>query len=143
MNTVLRMKLVKYICMIWLAGFSFQIEAQQKSVSMKVVKAEKGIEILFQVNKGFGIQKKGPHQITIYSGEKIEKTAKSQNILHDMKQVQFSGKLSKEDKDYFSSVEPVVIPVNTSKPLTIKAKIFFCSFESSFCSMEVIQKVVK
>lgn len=128
----------------------YSVAFKEKSVSMKAADLGKTIEIRFDIKPGFGIQKMGPHNISVFEitggyeknkspGDIITKNGKK---ILELKQVKLSGTTAKEDNEYFSAVQPYAIPMQSAKTLGIKAQIYYCSFKDSFCSMEVVQTIL-
>lgn len=124
----------------------------EKAVLMQVSQNNKNVELSFSVKKGFGLQKHGPHKITVYSldsgYQNKRQSMKPRAILKkygkklkEYKNYKFSGKAAKEDKDYFSAVNKVEIPAHSATPLAVEAKLYYCSFLNGFCSVEILRYI--
>ncbi|MDH5720707.1 MAG: hypothetical protein OEZ13_08855 [Spirochaetia bacterium] len=108
------------------------------------------VTLYFKVEKGYGVQKDGPHQIEIYklSPEHVKENKVSEKIkkygalIQAMEKIK--GKISSEDSDYFESVDPVEIKNEKLKngQYAFKAIIYYCSFADKFCSAQRIEKLI-
>ena len=123
------------------------------ALRMKASDDGENVAIEFLISEGYGIQREGEHEITIYSlktGHHSENDIKTKiaqygkEIAH-ISPVKFSGTSAKEDKDYFSSVLPIYLKKakGQKEALAIKAKIFYCSFDQGFCSMQIFRQMVR
>jgi hypothetical protein len=86
--------------------------------------------IALSIEKGYGVQKDGKHELTITSvaSGKTIKVIKT-----------FKGATAKEDAKYFSQLKAIELP-SESGPLRITGRIFYCSFEQKFCSVQRVNK---
>ena len=131
------------------AGFGFSTGV----VKLHTEQNKKKVTLVYSLKNGYGIQKDGPHEISIYKISKKKFSSKSgaKGIVQDgklvkkLKPVKFSGWTAKADKDYFSKVKPVYISVRAKKSevYAVTSKIYYCSFSDKFCSVEVIEKILK
>lgn len=125
--------------------------AEAEAVSMKAHKSGKVIEIEFNIKKGYGIQKKGPHELAVFSLKKNfsakENLGKSfetgGKLVIEIKPVKFTGNTSHEDEDYFSNVNTVTAPVSVDGKTGIRARVFYCSFKDFFCSVQNLNAVIE
>lgn len=86
--------------------------------------------IAFSLQKGYGVQRDGKHELVISSaatGQTI-KAIKS-----------FKGAVATEDKKYFSRLEAQELPEVKGK-IRITGRIFYCSFEQKFCSVQKVDQ---
>lgn len=86
--------------------------------------------IAFSLQRGYGVQRDGKHELVISSvstGQTI-KAIKS-----------FKGAVATEDKKYFSRLEAMELPEVKGK-IRITGRIFYCSFEQKFCSVQKIDQ---
>ncbi|HNA80327.1 MAG TPA: hypothetical protein PKY99_12775 [Turneriella sp.] len=88
--------------------------------------------VAFSVQKGYGVQRDGKHELvfTAVSTGKVLKTVKG-----------FKGAIATEDKKYFSRLEPVGLPAVTGK-VRVTGRIFYCSFEQKFCSVQRVEEEI-
>ncbi|MDH4199532.1 MAG: hypothetical protein OEV66_04045 [Spirochaetia bacterium] len=127
----------------------FAFGQTSKAVSVIVKEAKNNLELNFEVKNGYGVQKHGPHEITVYSLDKNytksdspEKTIKNHGkIIYQVKKLKLTGTDASQDRDYLSRVQAVILPVAAAGPIAVKAKIYYCSFADSFCSLEVIHYI--
>lgn len=121
------------------------------AVSMETTSSGDNIQINFQVNPGFGIQKDGPHEIAVYSlasghekagdvGEKIKLYGKKEGEINP---AVFAGIEAKQDPEYFSIVNPLAIERPQGSPVAVRARIYFCSFHDNFCSVQVLDRLIQ
>lgn len=102
----------------------------------------------FAIQDGYGVQKDGPHKIILYrlrSGHTSEKdmAKKIKKYGKKIKTIQsFTGITAREDKKYFSSVNPVTFTTGAGE-YAIGARVFYCSFSDKFCSMQQVHAPVK
>jgi len=117
---------MRLVIALWAVAF-FSLHAFGAQV-VKLVR-EPGT-IAFSVQKGFGVQKDGKHELTLtaVATGKAVKTIKA-----------FDGKIAPEDKKYFSVLKPVELPEGTGK-VRITGRIFYCSFEQKFCSVQKVDE---
>jgi len=140
----------KIFIAIFLITSIFALGSQAKVVQLSVTENEKQISLQFSVNKGYGIQKEGPHEIAIYkldenhfkSTEISEKIAKYGKKLTTISPVKFSGVIASEDEHYYSNVLPINLTASKNSTLAIRARIFFCSFQDNFCSVETVHQII-
>lgn len=124
-----------------------------EAVSATAMKTDNGISVQYRVEKGYGIQKKGPHQITVFAlkqGHQLtasisEKINKYGTEVALKKEISFSGETAEQDKEYFSTVEPYKIEVKEAgaDAYAVKGRIFFCSFSDKFCSAQTVNAVAR
>lgn len=132
-------------------AFSFN----QNIISLQTIKRNGNIKILFMVQKGYGVQKDGPHKlrlIRLKKGHELEPdfdkkikiyALKSYNILSQEKSL--SGIVAKEDKDYFSRINSIQFASSEIKKdysYAIMGTLYYCSFADKFCSVQKIKKVL-
>ncbi len=88
--------------------------------------------VAFSLQKGYGVQRDGKHELvfTSVSTGKVIKTVKG-----------FKGQVASEDKKYFGRLEPVVLPATSGK-LRVTGRIFYCSFEQKFCSVQRVDEEI-
>ena len=85
--------------------------------------------IALAIEKGYGVQKDGKHELTITSASgKTLKVIKA-----------FKGSTAKEDAKYFSQINAIELPAG-SEPIHVSGRIFYCSFEQKFCSVQRVNK---
>jgi len=126
------------------------IGSNGKAVKMIAVSKKQAIEVELKLNPTFGIQKQGPHEITVYqlSKKHTKETDVKKAIagygkpVLEIKPQALTGVVSKIDADYFSSVDKFTVPVSATGDLAIKAKIFYCSFKDHFCSVDVLYTIL-
>jgi len=122
-----------------------------KAVSMKVVHQEKFLEIKLKIKNGFGIQKKGPHDISFYSlnsgyqgkNDPAKIINEHGKKIQEIKPLQLSGTTAKQDAEYFSEVNSFKVPFSAAGNTGIKLKIYYCSFGDSFCSVDALYSIIK
>ncbi|GEM_PF-2220939 len=134
--------------------FLFPQTLDNDVISVQSIRRDGNIKLLFKVDKGYGIQKDGPHRIIIYKLKKdhsaepnFEKKVRIYG--YDAKSLvdgnkPFTGVTTKEDKDYFSRVDSVSYTnptIQKDTPFAIAGKIYYCSFSNKFCSVHTIKKV--
>lgn len=87
--------------------------------------------IAFSLQKGYGVQKEAKNELTFTGpdGKQIKKITA------------FSGATASEDKKYFSRLSPIQIPKTTGK-VRVTGRIFYCSFEQKFCSVQKIDEEI-
>lgn len=86
--------------------------------------------LAFSLQKGYGVQRDGKHELVVSSvatGEVI-KSIRS-----------FKGVVAAEDKKYFSRLEAADLPEVKGK-IRVTGRIFYCSFEQKFCSVQKIDQ---
>ncbi|GAB4436931.1 MAG: hypothetical protein OHK0011_19990 [Turneriella sp.] len=88
--------------------------------------------VAFSVQKGYGVQRDGKHELVFTSvvTGKVVKTVKS-----------FKGNVAAEDKKYFDRLEPVALPAVSGK-VRVTGRIFYCSFEQKFCSVQRVDEEI-
>ncbi|AFM11406.1 hypothetical protein [Turneriella parva] len=86
--------------------------------------------IALSIEKGYGVQKDGKHELTISSVT----TGKTLKVVKA-----FKGATAKEDAKYFSQLKGIELPAE-SGPIRITGRIFYCSFEQKFCSVQRVNK---
>lgn len=86
--------------------------------------------IVFSLQKGFGVQRDGKHEI-VFTSVSSGKIIKRINA--------FKGHIASEDKKYFSRLDAIEIPQNAGK-LKATGRIFYCSFEQKYCSVQKINE---
>ena len=131
-------------------GTIYGLGSNGKAVTMKAINKGNQIEVELSTNKGFGIQKKGPHEITVYSLDKnhgkehdvAKAISEYGKKIHEIKPLRFTGINASQDEEYFSSVNNLQIPVAVNSDIAIKAKIYYCSFVDSFCSVDVLYTII-
>ncbi|MFZ5631023.1 MAG: hypothetical protein ACOY5B_17950 [Spirochaetota bacterium] len=86
--------------------------------------------VAFSLQKGYGVQRDGKHELVFTSvvTGKVVKTVKA-----------FKGSIATEDKKYFSRLEPVTLPAVSGK-VRVTGRIFYCSFEQKFCSVQRVDE---
>ncbi len=120
------------------------------AVSLETALAGDKIQVSLFVNPGFGIQKDGPHEIIIYTfdpahtkaaslSEKIKLYGLKREVLSP---AVFTGKEAKEDAEYFSAVNPVLLEKPAASPVAVRARIYYCSFLDNFCSVQVLDRMI-
>ncbi len=134
--------------------FLFPQTLGNEVISLQSIRKDGNIKLLFMVDKGYGIQKEGPHKITIYrlkndhaTEPNFEKKIKiygydAKSLVDENKP--FAGVTTKEDKDYFSRVDSISYTnatIQKDTPFAIAGKIYYCSFSDKFCSVQSIKKV--
>lgn len=88
--------------------------------------------VAFSLQKGYGVQRDGKHELvfTSVATGKIVKTVKA-----------FSGSVAAEDKKYFGRLDPIALPAKSGK-LRVTGRIFYCSFEQKFCSVQRVDEEI-
>lgn len=86
--------------------------------------------IALSLQKGYGIQKDGKHELTFTSVA----TGKAVKTLRN-----FTGTTASEDKKYFSRLNAVEIPASAGK-VRVSGRIFYCSFDQKFCSVQKVDE---
>jgi hypothetical protein len=150
---ILNIKKIKFLTgWFFLTGIAglFALGSSGKAVAMTAQKQGKFIEIEMKINKGFGVQKKGPHEIAVYSLKKnytkesdlAKAMSEYGKKVHEVKPLKLSGETAQKDEEYFSAIHKFQIPVVTGGDIGIKAKIYYCSFGDGFCSVDVIYTIL-
>jgi len=88
--------------------------------------------IAFSLQKGFGVQRDGKHEI-VFTSVSSGKIIKKINA--------FKGHIASEDKKYFNRLNTIEIPQNAGK-LKATGRIFYCSFEQKYCSVQKINEEI-
>jgi hypothetical protein len=86
--------------------------------------------IALAIEKGYGVQKDGKHELTFTSVA----TGKTLKVIKT-----FKGSTAKEDAKYFSQINAIDLSAN-SGPVHVSGRIFYCSFEQKFCSVQRVNK---
>jgi hypothetical protein len=88
--------------------------------------------VAFSVQKGYGVQRDGKHELvfTSVATGKVLKTVKG-----------FQGNIAAEDKKYFDRLDPVTLPAVKGK-IRVTGRIFYCSFEQKFCSVQRVDEEI-
>jgi hypothetical protein len=86
--------------------------------------------VAFSLQNGYGVQKNGKHQLIITDA----KTGRAVSTIRS-----FKGKTAAADGKYFDRLDAIQIPVNSGK-LHISGRIFYCSFEEKFCSVQRVDE---
>lgn len=88
--------------------------------------------VAFSLQKGYGVQKDGKHELvfTSVATGKVVKTVKG-----------FKGSIATEDKKYFGRLEPIALPTVSGK-VRVTGRIFYCSFEQKFCSVQRVDEEI-
>jgi hypothetical protein len=88
--------------------------------------------VAFSVQKGYGVQRDGKHELvfTSVATGKLVKTVKG-----------FKGNIAAEDKKYFNRLDPVTLPGVNGK-VRVTGRIFYCSFEQKFCSVQRVDEEI-
>ncbi len=86
--------------------------------------------VAMAVERGYGIQKDGKHELTFTSVA----TGKTLKVVKS-----FKGTTAKEDAHYFNQVNAIELPGNSGK-VRVSGRIFYCSFEQKFCSVQRVDK---
>ncbi|MDH4263817.1 MAG: hypothetical protein OEV78_12310 [Spirochaetia bacterium] len=139
-----------FLNVLVLTGGLFALGSNGKAVTINVQNQDKFLEVEMKIKKDFGIQKKGPHEIVIYSLDKnyTKENDPSKVIseygkkIQEIKPLKLSGETAKKDNEYFSAVNKFQVPVSTKGDVAIKAKIYYCSFTDSFCSVDVVYAII-
>jgi len=86
--------------------------------------------VAFSLQKGYGVQKDGKHELTFTSVStgKILLTVKS-----------FQGSTAPEDKKYFNRLQSISLPADAGK-IRVTGRIFYCSFAQKFCSVQRVNE---
>ncbi len=95
---------------------------------VKIVR-EPGL-VAFSLQKGYGVQKEAKNELTFTSvtnGKEIKKVTV------------FTGTTAAEDKKYFSKLNSIHVPANAGK-VRVTGRIFYCSFEQKFCSVQKVDE---
>jgi len=147
--------LVALVTLALFTGIIFSYGFSTGSVTLDVVKDDGKVKAKISVKKGYGVQKDGPHEISVYTIDK--KYAKAKNLgeilnekgklVQKFESVKFSGKTAEEDKKYFSKVKPYLITLEEgiqtdNTAVVISARIYYCSFKDNFCSVESLREVL-
>lgn len=87
--------------------------------------------VAFSLQKGYGVQKEAKNELTFTTsdGKQFKKITA------------FSGMTAIEDKKYFSRLTPIQVPKTTGK-IRVTGRIFYCSFEQKFCSVQKIDEEI-
>ncbi len=114
------------------------------------IKKNKQIYLNLFIADGYGLQKGPLHKINLYSLSKkhkthqriIEKIKKNGYLIQTKKQL--SGITSTQNKKYFSSLNPIIFKGinNYSNDYAVQGKLFYCSFEGAFCSVQTFEKII-
>lgn len=88
--------------------------------------------VAFSLKQGFGVQKDGKHELTFTAVS----TGKTLLTLKN-----FNGATAIEDKKYFSKLAPVSLPKDAGR-VRVAGRIFYCSFEQKFCSVQRIDEEI-
>lgn len=88
--------------------------------------------VAFSLKQGFGVQKDGKHELTFTAVS----TGKTLLTLKN-----FNGATAVEDKKYYSKLSPVVLPKDAGR-VRVAGRIFYCSFEQKFCSVQRIDEEI-
>lgn len=112
-------------------GIVFLTLAPVFAFGAQVVKLvrEPGV-LAFSLQKGYGVQRDGKHELVVSSVATGE-------IIKSIKV--FKGAVAPEDKKYFSRLEAAQLPEVKGK-IRITGRIFYCSFEQKFCSVQKIDQ---
>lgn len=86
--------------------------------------------IALAIEKGYGVQKDGKHELTFTSVT----TGKTLKVIKN-----FKGSTAKEDAKYFSQLNSIALPA-ADGPIHVSGRIFYCSFEQKFCSVQRVNK---
>jgi len=97
---------------------------------VRIVREPMGVN--FSIEKGYGVQKDGKHELTFIS------MTSGMTLKHI---TSFKGKIAVQDKKYFDRLESVEIPRDTGK-IRVTGRIFYCSFEQKFCSVQKINEEI-
>jgi len=121
-------------------------------VKLRTELSKKRVNMIFSLQRGYGLQKDGPHEIAIYKISKKKFSSKdgpkgvtlNGKLVRKVKPVKFSGSTAKADKEYFSKVNPYKMKLlaKKSEVYAVSSKIYYCSFSDKFCSVEVIEKFI-
>lgn len=86
-------------------------------------------KVAFSLEKGYGVQRDGKHELTFTTadGKELKKVTS------------LTGTIAAEDKKYFSKLNAIQIPVAKGK-VRVTGRIFYCSFEQKFCSVQKIDE---
>jgi len=105
--------------------------SQKGPLDINASLTDEGVTLTIAARKGYGLQKEAPHALSLYHPD--QKTGEK---IYSVEGVVFSGTTAEEDQKYFSQTNPFIIPVHPEKiPGEITGELYFCSFESSFCSV--------
>lgn len=87
-------------------------------------------KVAFSLQKGYGVQRDGKHELvfTPVAGGNPVKTVRV-----------FKGSIASEDKKYFSRLDAIELPAGSGK-LRVTGRIFYCSFEQKFCSVQRVDE---
>ncbi|MES0491315.1 MAG: hypothetical protein ABUK01_15080 [Leptospirales bacterium] len=136
-------------------GIIFSYGFSTGSVTLDVEKNNGNLNFEFAVKKGYGIQKDGPHEISVYTIDK--KYAKNKNLGEILKEkgklvqkfeaIKFTGETAKEDGKYFSKINPYSVALQENLEtknikVVVSARVYYCSFADNFCSVESIREVL-
>lgn len=88
--------------------------------------------VAFSLKQGFGVQKDGKHELTFTAVS----TGKTLLTLRN-----FSGATALEDKKYYSKLSPVALPKDAGR-VRVAGRIFYCSFEQKYCSVQRIDEEI-
>ena len=147
-NNIRKLKYIKILLpVILLAAWNFGAQV----INIKSEKENSAITFYFEVEKGYGVQKDGPHTIEVYklapghvNEENVaEKIKKYGTVIQ--KTEKLKGHIAAEDPDYFDKVDPVKIKDKQIKSgeYAYKALIYYCSFAEKFCSAQKIEKLIE
>ena len=119
-------------------------------IRLRIQKDTKSLVLDWQISRGFGVQKKGPHKVQIFhlkNGHQNEIHIKNKIKKYGKKipwTVQFSGVTARQDEHYYSLLKPNRL--NKKKfangDYALSARIYYCSFVDGFCSVQTIYKML-
>lgn len=124
-----------------LVGFNF---AGPQPVTVRAIRqGAAGVQVLFNVEQGYGVQREGRHKVEVVKlapNHKKEKDMLKKSKLYGQSigtNNHLQGQVAAQDKEYYSSLSPVVVPVkNTAGDLMVTGRLFYCSFSNKFCSVQ-------
>lgn len=88
--------------------------------------------VAFSLKQGFGVQKDGKHELTFTAVS----TGKTLLTLKN-----FNGSTAAEDKKYYSRLAPITLPKDAGR-VRVAGRIFYCSFEQKFCSVQRVDEEI-
>ncbi len=121
-----------------------------EAVKIQTIKIGQQYQFSFNIEKGFGVQRDGEHKLDIYRlkpghekasnlREKVQKYGEKVASLPKL-----SGTIARADKEYFSTLKSVSVPLPSSKTGTyvLHGRILYCSFADKFCSAQSVGKIL-
>lgn len=122
------------------SAFAFGIKAVVFQTSVQKQKAV----VQLNVQKGFGVQKEGRHVFTLYelsssaknytsAKDKIKNSGTEIDSIHNI-----NGMTAIEDSQYYSKINSLYFkkPLQSNKQYAFMAKVYVCSFDNGFCSVQ-------